>query len=503
MQKKINKELIGIAISLTWVVLYIIIGVILNGCSGKIPTYKEVEREVTILPDYTGITIPPNIAPLNFTIKENGEKYFVRLYESGGEAITISSSTGKMYIPEGKWKKLLQLCKGKKMFVDIFVKKDSVWIKFPSIINNVSVEPIDSYLVYRLIEPGFESWNKMGIYQRCLENFTQSPVMINEMSDDNCMNCHSFCRNDSHTMMFHMRAKHAGTIIYRKGKLAKVNTKTDHTISQGVYPAWHPGGRYIAFSVNHIGQAFHAIPQLKIEVTDTLSDLMVFDTEKNKIFTSPAISTKERFETFPTWSPDGKYLYFCSAKALPETQFNKIRYDLFRISFDTSTCHFGTVDTIVAAASSGHSVSFPRISPDGKYLLFCMSDFGNFSIWHPESDLFLKNLESGEIIKPDINSPQSESYHTWSSGGRWIVFSSRRIDGLFTRPYFSYFDTSGKAHKPFLLPQKDPEFYATFLKSYNVPELVISRIELDPHSLSDVANSEADTASFVNNLFEN
>jgi len=496
MLKKINKEIKDIALSQTIVILFILTSIFLNACSGKIPTCPEAEREVSILPDYSGITLPPNIAPLNFIIKENGEKYLVRLYEAGGETITIASSTGKIRIPEGKWKKLLQQCKGKKMFIEIFVKKDSCWIKFPPIINNVAVDPIDSYLAYRLIDPGFETWNKMGIYQRCLENFIESPIMINDMSDGNCMNCHSFCRNDSHIMMFHMRAKHAGTVIYRNGKVTKVNTKTDHTISPGVYPAWHPGGRYIAFSVNHIGQVFHSIRQIKIEVTDTLSDLIVFDTEQNKVFTCPTISSKDRFETFPTWSPDGKYLYFCSAKALPETQFNKIRYDLLRISFDTATCRFGTVDTIVSASHIGQSVSFPRISPDGKYLLFCMSNYGNFSIWHAESDLFLKNFESGEISKPEINSPQSESYHSWSSGGRWIVFSSRRIDGLFTRLYFSYFDTSGKAHKPFILPQKDPEFYATFLKSYNVPELVTSKIELNPHSLSDVANSEAETTSF-------
>ena len=195
------------------------------------------------------------------------------------------------------------------------------------------------------------------------------------MSDCNCMNYHSFCRNNSRTMMFHMRGKHAGTVIYRDGKVSKVNTKTDHTISPGVYPAWHPGGRYIAFSVNHTGQAFHSIHQIKIDVIDTLSDLIVFDTEQNKVFTCPAISSKDRLETFPTWSPDGKYLYFCSAKALPVTQYNKIRYDLLRISFDTVTCRFGAVDTIVSASPIGRSISFPRVSPDGKFLLFCMSNY--------------------------------------------------------------------------------------------------------------------------------
>ncbi|HUX58591.1 MAG TPA: hypothetical protein VMV77_16595 [Bacteroidales bacterium] len=496
MLKKLNIEIHAKVQYNAKVLVFILTVIILNACSGKIPTFTELNMEVQILPDYSGITLPPNIAPLNFTIKENGEKYLTKIYESGGETIIIKSSTGHIRIPEGKWKKLLQKCKGKDMFVEILIKKDGGWLKFPTIINHVAVNPIDSYVVYRLIDPGFELWNKMGIYQRCLENFAERPIMINNMSDDNCMNCHSFCLNDSHTMMFHMRSKYSGTIIYREGKVTKVDTKTDQTISPGVYPAWHPGGRYIAYSVNNIVQAFHSVRQIKVEVTDTLSDVIVLDTEKNNIFTSPSLTSKERFETFPTWSPDGKYLYYCSARALPLAQYSQIRYDLLRISFDLTTCRFGAVDTIVSASTDGHSVSFPRISPDGKYLLFCMSDFGNFSIWHSESDLYLKNLDSGEISKPEINSKESESYHTWSSDGRWIVFSSRRIDGLHTRLYFSYFDTDGRAHKPFLLPQKNPVFYSTFLKSYNVPELITTEVELNPRKLMKAVKSEPVRATF-------
>lgn len=474
------------------ITLFIFTVVIFSACSGNLPESTDTGKEVQILPDYTGITIPPNIASLNFTISENAEKYLVRIYELDGEEIIIKSSTGNIRIPEVKWGKLLQKCKGKDIFFEIYVKNDGIWIKFPPIINHVAVEPIDSYLVYRLIDPGFETWNKMGIYQRCLENFDESPIITNDMSDGNCMNCHSFRNNDSHTMMFHMRSKHSGTVIFNNGELTKVNTKTDPVISSGVYPSWHPGGRYIAFSMNHIVQSFHSIPQLKVEVTDTLSDILIYDTKQNKEFTCPEISSDTSFETFPNWSPDGKYLYFCSAR----TQYTGIRYDLLRIAFDTATCYFGSVDTIVSASSIERSVSFPRISPDGKYILYCLSDSGNFSIWHSESDLYLKNLETGEISRPDINSNQSESYHDWSSNGRWIVFSSRRNDGLFTRPYFSYFDTIGEAHKPFVLPQKDPEFYSTFLKSYNVPKLVTSKVELNPRNFSDVISKEAVPASF-------
>jgi len=125
-----------------------------------------------------------------------------------------------------------------------------------------------------------------------------------------------------------------------------------------------------------------------------------------------------------------------------------------------------------------------------------MSHYGNFSIWHPESDLYLKDLKTGEIIKPEINSGQTESYHSWSLSGRWIVFSSRRLDGMFTRPFISYFDTSGHAWKPFLLPQKDPLFYDTFIKSYNVPELVTSEIKLNPRILSGLTDDKIVAASF-------
>lgn len=455
-------------------------------CSRMPDDYIDTKKDPPINPDYAGITIPPNIAPLNFFIEEEAERYFVRLYSGNGEGITVSSKDGQVRFPLKKWKKLLSSCKGSDIFIDVFTQKSGKWSKNNTIINHVSKDSIDSHLVYRLIDPGYEMWNNMGIYQRNLENFRESPIMINAVSDKNCMNCHSFSKNSSQTMLFHMRGKNPGTVILRGGKLNLINTKTAHTVSAGVYPSWHPDGRLVAFSVNDIIQAFHSVPEKRIEVMDTLSDLVIFDTEKNIIKKYDILASKERFETFPCWSHDGRALYFCSAKAKPADKYDQIRYDLLKIEFDPVNYTFGKTDTVVSSAVTGLSVSFPRVSPDGKYILFCMSQYGNFTIWHKDSDLYLVDLKSGKIIKPAINSNESESYHQWSSNGRWIVFSSRRTNGLFTRPYFSYFDKEGVAHKPFKLPQKDPEFYDGFFKSYNVPELTTSEVELNPHILYDI-----------------
>jgi hypothetical protein len=90
---------------------------------------------------------------------------------------------------------------------------------------------------------------------------------------------------------------------------------------------------------------------------------------------------------------------------------------------------------------------------------------------------------------PDINSPQPEGHHSWSSNSRWIVFSSKQRDGICAQPFFSYIDTNGQAHKPFVLPQKNPGLYGSFLMTYNLPELIQSPFDISPQKLVSVANA--------------
>ena len=113
--------------------------------------------------------------------------------------------------------------------------------------------------------------------------------------------------------------------------------------------------------------------------------------QKHDIKKASNIFSKDAFETFPTFSPDGKTLYFCTAEARPIPQeYSEVKYYLCSVSFAPVPPAIGALnDTLYNAKSGGMSASFPRVSPDGRYLLYTLSGYGNFSIWHKDADLYI------------------------------------------------------------------------------------------------------------------
>jgi len=174
----------------------------------------------------------------------------------------------------------------------------------------------------------------------------------------------------------------------------------------------------------------------------------------------------------------------------------EVRYGLYRIAFNEENMAFGdSLECVYDAPAEGYSVSFPRISPDGRFLCFTRHGYGNFSIWHKDADLWLVDLKDGSVQPMgNVNSDDVDSFHTWSADGRWMVFSSRRDDGLYTKPYFTHVDSEGNATKPFLLPQKDPaKYYKRLMKSYNLPAFTTDKVSVSKRSLTDVLRKSSGT----------
>lgn len=487
---------------------YCAISLILSGCGGSLPeTYTESDKNVRITPDYTELTIPCNIAPLNFRIEESGDSYITHIHSDADKAgIIIDGKTTDIDIDD--WHELLHKAKGDSITVDIYTSTGGKWTKYPSIRHAVA-DSIDPYISYRLIEPSYISFETMSICQRHLESFDEREIFnsqaLSTEQEGQCMNCHSYQDyNRDGNMQMHIRVRHGGTLISHNGELKKVTLKTPDGISSGVYPSWHPRLPLIAYSVNTTSQSFHTSDRNKVEVQDAASDLILYDVEGNKV--STIANEETELETFPYWHPDGKSLWYVSAK-IPSLQsddmkryqnehFEDFRYDIYRRTFDERSRQFGPADTIFKASALGQSATLPRPSPDGRYLLFTMAPYGTFHIWHRESDLYLLDTKTGEIRAMDeINSNDVESYHSWSSDGRWIIFSTRRDDGSYTRLYLVWFGPDGKARKAFPLPQPTPDYEQECMKSYNVPEFMVSPVTLSKKKITDAIEKSAINAT--------
>ena len=481
---------------------------LLAGCTASVPEqYSEAGIAPTVYPDYSdGITIPYNIAPLNFAYTMEGEKYVTEL-KAGEQSLVVKGKQTDWDIK--KWHTFLDNNKGRYIEVNAYVQTDNGWQKYRPITWRVAEEPVDPYISYRIIAPSYVTYEELSIRQRELGTFDEDIIYNNMLlstdEDGQCINCHSYKNYKTDHMQFHARQHKGGTLIVNGEEVRKVNLKTDSTISAGVYPAWHPTHNLIAYSVNDTGQSFHTKKNNKIEVQDLKSDLILYDVDRNEV--SHIENDTLEWEVFPAWAPDGNTLYYCSAHleiqdhAQREREiidrYRDFKYNIYRKAFDPETKTFGPSELVLDARAMGKSATFPRISPDGRYLLFGMGEYGCFHIWHKDADLYIIDLETMKLRNVrEVNSDDVESYHAWSSNGRWMLFTSRRDDGGYTRLYLAYFDKRGRAHKPFLLPQRDPYFYGDYYKSYNVPEFMVEPVAITPQEFADYLNQDAQSAIF-------
>ena len=463
---------------------------------------KEAKSLPAIFPNYCNVTVPCNIAPLNFMLPlDEYEACVARLTTPDGQQQTYGNGV-KVQIPESEWHEMLNASKGKSIKVEVWGRKKGEWLSYSPFEIRVAEEPIDEYVSYRLIEPSYVAWTFMEIAQRNLTSFEETQIFNNEITMNDrpkgqCINCHSYQNYKTDNMLFHVRLSNAGTVIVNDGKVSRVNLKRDYTISSGVYPSWHPTAKLVAFSTNLTRQGFHTLNPNRLEVYDLASDLILYDVKTDSVQVVSNDSTL--LEVYPTWSPDGKYLYYCKSVPLPEemrdkdirTTYPKIQYNLYRRTFDVETHVFGEEELVYDAASINKSVTLPRISPDGNYILFAIGQYGCFHIRHNDGDIVCMPLNQGfpltqAIDLSKVNSQgRPDSYPSWSSNGHWIMVASRREDGNYCRVYFSYFH-DGKVEKAFMMPQEDPEYNTFLLKSYNRPEFMVEPVKISVDEFSKV-----------------
>ncbi len=309
-----------------------------------------------------------------------------------------------------------------------------------------------------------------------------------------CGNCHSFS-TDGKSMGMDVdygndKGSYALFDIEKDVKLTKDKIitwsdykKGDGEQTFGLLSAVSPNGRY-AISTLKDRSVFVKVDNLEYsQLFFPIKGILVYyDRETKKFKPLKGADDKKFVNSNPTWSPDGDYLVFARSKyyKLPEIEKSKkailppelaqdfvdrkklFKYDLYKVPFNEGLG--GKAEPIPGASKNGKSNYFPKISPDGKWLIFTQAK--SFMLLMPDSKLYLMPAEGGKPRKMKCNLSNMNSWHSWSPNGKWIVFASKHF-GPYTQLFVSHIDENGNDSPPVLLEQFQFENLAA-----NIPEFL-------------------------------
>jgi tetratricopeptide (TPR) repeat protein len=313
-----------------------------------------------------------------------------------------------------------------------------------------------------------------------------------------CGNCHSFSR-DGKTMGIDVDGPANDKGLYALTPVRKVTTISNDYLVRwssfseeggqkrfGFMSQVSPDGKYVVNSID--------VPRAKgMRVVDRLYNgfypyygfgqvfyptrgvLAWYSKETGKLQPLPGADDPNYVQTSAFWSPDGKWLIYSRAAASDpyprgykrslyanDPNETQVQYDLYRIPFNDGKG--GTPEPIAGASNNGRSNNFPKVSPDGKWIVFVRCKNG--LLMRPDSKLYIVPFDGGEARPLESNLPVMNSWHSWSPNGKWLVFSSKS-PSLYTRMYLTHIDEQGHASPPVEI-----ENATASNRAVNIPEFV-------------------------------
>lgn len=200
-----------------------------------------------------------------------------------------------------------------------------------------------------------------------------------------------------------------------------------------------------------------------------------YDRQAGKLRPLPGADDPAFVQTSAFWSPDGKYLIFSRASAQdpyppgaekPEhandPQEPQIKYDLYRIPFNGGKG--GKAEPVAGASRNGKSNNFPKVSPDGRWIVFVQNHNG--LLMRPDSELYIVPFKGGTARKMKCNTTLMNSWHSFSPNGRWLAFSSKSRSP-YTQLMLTHIDARGNDSPAILV-----ENTTAANRAVNIPEFV-------------------------------
>jgi tetratricopeptide (TPR) repeat protein len=348
----------------------------------------------------------------------------------------------------------------------------------------------------------------------------RSHVVLTDMPT--CANCHSFSA-DGKTMGMDMDGPQNDKGLYalaevkprmsiRNQDMISWNPSQDRQVGLnrvGFMSQVSPDGQYVLTTVSNAGSApmnnFYVV-----NFTDYRFLQVFYPTRGVLAWYSRATGRREPLpgaddpryvQTDGVWSPDGEYIVFARAAAKEpypadgqragyanDPAETRIQYDLYRIPFNGGKG--GVPEPIGGASANGMSNTFPKVSPDGRWIVFVKCKNGQ--LMRPDSQLYIVPAQGGEARRMRCNTPLMNSWHSFSPNGRWLVFSSKSRSP-YTQMYLTHIDPGGNDSPAILIDNA-----TAANRAVNLPEFV----NIPPGGLTEIATPAVDMYKKFDHAFE-
>ena len=361
---------------------------------------------------------------------------------------------------------------------------------------STSTDPVGDAIFYREVPLPFidavQDPSRIRWRFGTVDSEQRPPIVLEDLPV--CGNCHSFS-DDGRTLGLDVdygNDKGGYAILPISEQMVlddeKIITWSDYERDDGeatfgLLSQVSPDGRYVISTVKDRA-VFVATPEIAFSQLffPIKGILVVYDTETGTFTPLPGADDPAYVQSNPTWSPDGEWIVFARTKAYTEggvaeatsilldekdvPEFvedgKPYKFDLYRVPFNGG--RGGEAEPIEGASHNGKSNFFAEYSPDGEWIVFTRAE--NYMLLMPDSELFIVPAEGGEARRLRANTPLMNSWHSFNSNGRWLVFSSK-ANTPYTQLFLTHIDEQGRSTPPVVLDRFTGDDRAA-----NIPEFV-------------------------------
>jgi pentatricopeptide repeat protein len=508
-------------------------GLLIAGCD-RDPSTQEIAAAPTaadataaqlrITYPLEGTLFPPESVAPTFVWEDktgNVDRWYVVVRDdTGGDVLRVSVDAPRWRPSEDSWRQIKQ--QSAERDAELIVAGVDHTTR-ASILSSARVhirtskDPVGDSLFYREVPLPFltavQDPSRIRWRYGTIDLESGPPIVLQNLPV--CGNCHSFADNGSilgldvdygndkgaygiMPVSKHMVMDDAKIITWADYK------REDGELTFGLLSRVSPTGRYVVSTVKD-RSVFVALPDIMIsQLFFPIKGILVVYDRQTKTFSAlPGADDPQYVQTNAVWSPDGKEIVFARAKAyhaerleqqnsavvdekdVPEFTVEKkpFRYDLYRIPFNGGKG--GTPEPLAGASGNGMSNFFPKYSPDGKWIIFCKAK--SYMLLQPDSELYIIPAEGGVARRLRYNTARMNSWHSWSSNSRWLVFSSK-VNTPYTQLFLTHIDEHGNDSPPVLL-----ERFTSPDRAANIPEFV----KLPGDAIADIREQFLDPYSFL------